>query len=142
MVLELLINPKSAERSPWEMFFLGAVYATIAILVSMWIFPDNESLVMVFFTVLACSYLVQRTFRLEEKKDQKLKKETSRLREHAKALSFFMFLFLGFTFAFSMLRVLNGKSSSTMSRWRVNDSHFEKITSAMPMAPWRYSRMR
>ncbi|MBI3033818.1 stage II sporulation protein M [Candidatus Woesearchaeota archaeon] len=102
MVLELLINPKKAEKTPWEMFFLGLVYASVAMLLSMWIFEDNISMVMVFLTVLSCTYLIQGTFRLEEKKDENLKKEISRLKEHAKALSFLMFLFLGFTLAFSL----------------------------------------
>ncbi len=109
MVLELLINPKKAERSPWEMFFLGLIYASIAVLLSIWIFEDNIGLVMVFLTVLACTYLVQRTLRLEERKDQKIKNETALLREHAKALSFFMFLFLGFTVAFSLWYIFTPK---------------------------------
>lgn len=102
MVLELLINPKKAERSPWELFFIGIVYASVGIILSLWIFEDNVGLVMVFLTVLACAHLIQGTFRLEEKKDTKLKKEVSRLREHVKALSFMMFLFFGFTVAFSL----------------------------------------
>ena len=106
MVLELLINPKKAENSPWELFFLGMIYTSIAILLSMWIFEDNIGLVMVFLTVLACTYLIQRTLRLEERKDEKIKAEVSRLREHVKALSFFMFLFLGFTVSFSLWYIL------------------------------------
>ncbi len=102
MVLELLINPKNAERQPWEMFFLGMIYTSIAILLSMWIFDENIGLVMVFFTAISCTYLIQRTLRLEHNKDLKIKKEMDLLREHSKALSFFMFLFLGFTVSFSL----------------------------------------
>ena len=103
MVLELLINPKAAERTPWEMFFLGLVYTSVAILLSMWIFEENIGLVMVFLTVLACTYLIQKTIKLEESKDEKMNEgEVKLLKEHAKALSLFMFLFMGFTVAFSL----------------------------------------
>ncbi|MBI2575024.1 stage II sporulation protein M [Candidatus Woesearchaeota archaeon] len=106
MVLEMLINPRKAERTPWELFFLGLVYASVAVLLSMWIFQDDIGLVMVFLTVLACTYLVQGTLRLEEKKDERIRSEATRLREHTKALSFMMFLFLGFTVAFSLWYIL------------------------------------
>ncbi|MBI2134090.1 stage II sporulation protein M [Candidatus Woesearchaeota archaeon] len=102
MVLELLIKPKKAERTPWEMFFIGLAYASIAILLSVWIFSENISLVMVFLATLSCTYLVQGTMRLEEKKDERIRKETKLLKEHTKALSLFMFLFLGFSVAFSL----------------------------------------
>ncbi len=102
MVLELLINPKKAERTPWEMFFLGLIYVSIAIILSIWIFGENIGLVMVFLTVLACTYLIQGTLKLEEKKDEKMSGEGTLLKEHVKALSFLMFLFLGFSVAFSL----------------------------------------
>ncbi len=106
MVLELLINPKAAERSPWELFFFGLVYASIAIVLAMWIFAEKVGLVMVFLTTLSCTYLIQRTLRMEERKDQKFASEIRLLREHGKALTFFMFLFLGFTVAFSLWYIL------------------------------------
>ncbi len=109
MVLELLINPRNAERTPWEMFFIGLVYASIAVLISLWVFEEHVGLVMVFLTVLACTYLVQGTFRLEEKKDEVIRQETTLLKEHGKALTFFMFLFLGFTIAFSLWYILTPK---------------------------------
>ncbi|MBI4438297.1 stage II sporulation protein M [Candidatus Woesearchaeota archaeon] len=102
MVLELIISPKRAERTPWELFFLGMVYASVGILLSMWIFEENIGLVMVFLTVLSCTYLVQGTLRLEEKKDERIRSEITLLREHGKALSVMMFLFMGFTVAFSL----------------------------------------
>ncbi len=109
MVLELLINPKKAERSPWEMFFLGLVYASIAIILSIWIFGENIGLVMVFLTVLSCTYLIQGTLKLEEKKDQTASGERAMLKEHVKALSFLMFLFLGFSVAFSLWYIFTPK---------------------------------
>jgi uncharacterized membrane protein SpoIIM required for sporulation len=97
MVLESLINPFKAEKDPWEMFFIGLLYNTVAIFLSVWIFAKYASLVMVFLTVLACSPLIYYTIKLEEKKDLEIEGERRLLREHARALSFFMFLFLGIT---------------------------------------------
>lgn len=68
MVLETIINPITAERKPWEMFFIGLVYSSIAILLSFWIFHEHTSLVMVFLTTMACVPLVYNVIKLEEKK--------------------------------------------------------------------------
>jgi len=35
-MLELLINPTKAERHPWEMFFIGAFYATLSLILVSW----------------------------------------------------------------------------------------------------------
>ncbi len=103
MVLELLINPLKAEKKPWELFFVGAFYSSIAILLSLYIFRQYVGIVMIFITTLACTYLLQGIFRVEEKRDSTtVRSELSLLKEHGAALSSFMFLFLGFTVAFSV----------------------------------------
>ncbi|MAG50570.1 hypothetical protein CL621_02935 [archaeon] len=102
MVLESLVNPLKAERQPYEMFFIGLLYASIAIFLSIWIFKEYSSLVMVFLTVFACVPLMYSTLKLEEKKDIEITGERRLLREHGKALKFFVFLFMGFVIAFSI----------------------------------------
>ena len=102
MVLEGLINPLKAEKKPWEMFFIGMVYASIALFLSLWIFEQHASLVMVFLVVMACIPLVYSTMKLEEKKDMEIEKESKLLKEHGKALTFLIFLFLGICVAFSI----------------------------------------
>lgn len=97
MVLESLINPRKAERQPWEMFFVGAVYSTIALFLALWVFRDYASLVLVFLTTMAAIPLVYNTIRLEERKDLEINREYVLLKEHSRALEFFMFLFLGVT---------------------------------------------
>jgi len=106
MVLELLINPQKAEKTPWAMFFFGFVYASVGAFLSLWIFGKYASLVMVFLTVLACIYLLQGILAVEEEKDIAISKERTLLKEHGKALSLFMFLFLGFMAAYSLWYVL------------------------------------
>ena len=106
MVLEMLINPRRAERDPWEVFFIGIVYSSVTLFLSILIFKQFASIVMVFLTTLACTYLVQGTLRLEERKDVAIHKEFTLLKEHGKALSFFMFLFLGFVVSFSLWYII------------------------------------
>lgn len=100
MVLESLLNPLRAEKKPWEMFFLGLGYSSIAILMSLWIFKDQASLVMVFLTVMACVPIVYNTMKLEESKDLEISNEKALLKEHNKAIIFLMFLFFGITLSF------------------------------------------
>ena len=102
MVLESLITPKGAERHPLTMFLFGVLYSSIAIFLGLWIFRDQASLIVVFLTVFACIPLMVRTMKFEEKTDLKLKNEASMLIHHEKAMKFFMFLFLGIVFGFSI----------------------------------------
>lgn len=101
MVIESLVNPFKAEKSPWEMVFIGFFYASVGVFLGLWIFRESASLVMVFLTVVAAVPLMYNTLKLEEKKDTLARGELPLLKEHAKALAFFMFLFLGTTLAFS-----------------------------------------
>ena len=100
MVLESLLGPIKAEDKPWKMFFIGFLYSTVAILLSMWVFRDQTSLIMVFLTVMACIPIVYNTMKLEEKKDMSILEERTLIREHNKAIVFLMFLFLGITLSF------------------------------------------
>src|SRR3989338_1445961 len=99
MVLESIISPEKAESKPWETFFIGFAYMTVAIVLSLWIFEDEASMVMVFLVVIASIPLVYNTMNFEESKDLLISKESSLLKEHNKAVSFLMFLFLGTTAA-------------------------------------------
>src|SRR3989344_8986704 len=92
MVLESLVNPFKAERNPWEMFFIGFLYSSVGIALSLWIFLDQASLIMVFLTVMACIPVVYNTMIFEEKKDLVIDKESNLLKEHNKAIVFLMFL--------------------------------------------------
>jgi uncharacterized membrane protein SpoIIM required for sporulation len=113
MVFESLMNPESAEAHPLKMFFFGALYALIGILLSLWIFMEWSSLVMVFLTVLACVPLLYNTMFLEEEKDKHIYNEALLLKEHAKALFFLVMLFLGFVFTFSLCYLFMPESTVT-----------------------------
>lgn len=99
MVVEALLNPFKAEKRPWEMFFLGFLYTSIGIFISLWIFRDQASLVMVFMITMAALPIFYNTMKLEESKDMVMNSETAILKEHNKAITFFMYLFVGITIA-------------------------------------------
>lgn len=101
MVLESLINPKKAEGKPWETFFIGVIYSSVAIFLSLWIFHDYASLVMIFLTVVASVPLMYNIIALEEGKDLEIQNEKVLVKEHWKAISVFIFLFLGFLASFT-----------------------------------------
>ena len=106
-MLEMLINPRKAERRPWELFFVGIFYASISILLVNWIFANDAVLskragiLVVTFTVMFSIPFIYYTIRLEEKKITKNMGTLALLQEHKKAIYAFMWLFLGFVVAFS-----------------------------------------
>lgn len=105
MVLESLIKPIKAEQRPWQMLFAGFLFTLVAVFLSMIIFREYASLIMVFLIVLVTFPLVYNTLRLEEIKDEQSINENALLKEHVRALSVFMFLFLGIMISFIMLYV-------------------------------------
>jgi len=103
MVLEAIVNPKMAERHPLRMFLLGLLYATLGLLLALWLFTGYASMVMVFLTVMASLPLVYNTFKHEETMDKLIHDEKLLMKEHGKVLLYLMMLFLGFVVAFSIL---------------------------------------
>jgi len=95
-----------AEKKPWEMFFIGFLYASVGIFLSLWIFRNESSLVMVFMITMAALPIFYNTAKFEESKDLIMDKETEILKEHNKAISFFMYMFIGITLACAMWYVL------------------------------------
>lgn len=102
MVLESLIGRKAAEKKPWEMFFFGVLYSSFAVILSLWIFKEQSSLIMVFLTVFACIPLIHKAIIAEEKKESLKLKEIVLLKEHWKVLKFLTYLFMGFIVSLSL----------------------------------------
>ncbi len=106
-MLEMLINPKRAERNSWEMFFVGLFYASLSILLVNWIFSQDpvlakySGILVVTFCVMFSIPFVYYTIKLEEEKDARMEGFLKILKEHSKALMAFLWLFLGFIVAFS-----------------------------------------
>ncbi len=106
-MFEMIVNPKKAERHPWELFFVGAFYASLAILLVEWVFSHDAVLskyagvLVVTFTVMFSMPFIYYTIRLEESKITPTRGVLSLLQEHRRAIYAFLFLFLGFVVAFS-----------------------------------------
>lgn len=106
-MLEMLINPAKAEKNPWEMFFIGAFYGTISLLLVKWIFSGDpvlskySGILVVTFCVMFTIPFIYYTLKLEEEKDLQIKGFKRLILEHNKAIYAFMFLFLGLVVAFS-----------------------------------------
>ncbi len=117
MVLESLLTPPRAERHPFAVFLLGAAYATLAMILSLWIFEEQSSMVMVFLSVLATLPLMYHTMRFEENKDLLIQDGQSMIRQHAPALMFYLALFVGMSVAFSFWYVaLPNETASNLFR--------------------------
>jgi hypothetical protein len=107
-MLELLINPKKAERNPWEMFFVGFFYAFLSLVIANFLFSNDGVLskymgifVITFCVIFSLPYMYY-TIKLEERKVIEYDDETKLLEEHGKAILTFLWLFLGFIVAFSI----------------------------------------
>lgn len=117
-MLEMLINPKKAERRPWEMFFIGLFYASLSVVLSYFLFGGNPvlskyiSIFVLTFCVIFSMPFVYYTIKLEERKDIVSDDEWRLLKEHWHAIQSFLWLFLGFMIAFSVLYMLlpNGET--------------------------------
>ena len=102
MAIESIINPSKAIERPWEMFFVGFLYSTVAIFLGVWIFKAYSSLIMVFLTVFAAMPFMYKTMKREEEVDVTLKEEGKILKEHAKVVKYLIYLFIGFVVSYSI----------------------------------------
>jgi uncharacterized membrane protein SpoIIM required for sporulation len=106
-MIEMLINPKKAEREPWEMFFIGLLYGSVSLLIVDWIFLRDSilaqytsMLIVTFATILSIPFMYF-LIKFEEEKESMINKEIILIKEHGKAITALVYLFLGFIVAFS-----------------------------------------
>jgi uncharacterized membrane protein SpoIIM required for sporulation len=109
-MLESLINPKKAERKPWEMFFIGLIYASLSLLLVHWFFSSDailsqdSGILIVTFCVMFSLPFMYFIIRREEKNDEI--EEGSVWKIHKDAIYALMWLFLGFVVAFSFWYII------------------------------------
>lgn len=140
-MFELLINPKKAERQPWEMFFIGIFYAALSLILVQWIFSGDPVLskytgvLVVTFCVMFSIPFMYFAIKNEEEKDLEINGFMRLIKEHGKALVYFMFLFLGFIVAFSAWYIVfqdgnqNFKAQIETYCMINKPSHFEECVS-------------
>jgi len=106
-MIEMLIHPKQAERKPWELFFIGLIYASISLLLVSFVFSKDSVLsqyggiLVVTFTVLCSLPFMYYLIKFEEGKDIAINSNGKLIREHSKAIKALMWLFLGLVVAFA-----------------------------------------
>lgn len=118
-MLEMLINPAKAERRPWEMFFVGIFYASMALFLVKWIFSSDpvlsrySGLLIVVFTVMFSMPFVYFTIKLEERKVSEIRGAFALLKEHRHAIMVFLWLFIGFLVALSFWYIVLPSSADS-----------------------------
>ena len=106
-MLEMIINPKSAEKRPWKMFFIGLVYASLSLILVHWFFRGDtvlsqySGMIVVTFCVMFSLPFIYYTLKREEAEDEQVEGLFSVWRAHSDAIASFMWLFFGFIIAFS-----------------------------------------
>jgi hypothetical protein len=133
-MLELLINPRRAEREPWQMFFIGLFYSALSILLVDWIFLKDpvlskySSMLIITFTVMFSIPFMFYIIKLEEVKNKKQKTTYSIIKEHGKALAALIYLFLGFVVAFAFFYI--AMPSNTTINFKAQIEQYCAINSA------------
>ncbi|VVB80308.1 Stage II sporulation protein M [uncultured archaeon] len=116
-MLEAIINPKSAEKRPWKMFFIGLVYASLSLLLVRWFFSGDavlskfSGLIVVTFCVMFSLPFMYRMIKREEEVDEKIEGFLDVWKVHKDVIYAFMWLFLGFVIAFSFWYIVLGNSN-------------------------------
>lgn len=100
-MLDILFNPKKAKKHPLEFLLIGLFYSSLSILISLIIFPEHASLIIIFFTSLSCVYIIQGAIKIEEKKELDITSEKKILNRHSKILKAILWLFIGFVLSFA-----------------------------------------
>ncbi len=106
-MLEMLINPREAEKGPWKMFFIGLVYASLSLLLVNWFFSADavlskfSGLIVVTFCVMFSLPFMYFLIKQEEKQDEEVEGFWGVWKAHGDAMYAFMWLFLGFIVAFA-----------------------------------------
>jgi uncharacterized membrane protein SpoIIM required for sporulation len=100
MVVESVLKIE-VERKPEEMLIFGFIVSSLAIVLSLWVFPAYASFAMVTFTVMAILPFIVRLMKFETDKQEHVK-YGSRIKVHRDVIFSFIFLFIGILLAFTL----------------------------------------
>ena len=113
-MLEMIVNPKTAEKEPWMMLFVGLVYASLSILLVHWFFSSDpvlskfSGMIVVTFCVMFTLPFMYYMIKQEELEDEEIEGFFDVWRVHSDAIYAFMWLFLGFVIAFAFWFIVLG----------------------------------
>ena len=113
-MIEMIINPKTAEKSSWRMFFVGLLYATLSLLLTHWFFSADPALskysgmIVVTFCVMFSLPYMYYMIKIESEEDEQIEGLFAIWKTHSDVIYGFMWLFLGFVIAFSFWNIVLG----------------------------------
>ncbi len=113
-MLEIIINPLRAEKKPWEMFFVGMVYASLSLILVKWFFGGDivlkkyAGMIVVTFSTMFTLPFMYRLIVKEEKEDENVEGLVAVWKAHWDAIESFIWLFVGFLVAFSFWFIILG----------------------------------
>jgi len=116
-MLETIINPRSAEKGPWKMFFVGLIYASLSLILVNWFFGSDpvlsnaSGMTVVAFCIMFSLPYMYFMIKREEVEDEQIEGLFSVWRVHKDAVYAFMWLFLGFIIAFSFWHIYLGNAN-------------------------------
>ena len=103
MVLESIINVKTAEKKPSVMFAAGFVYVIVAAALAYYIFPTDPSIPLVFLTTFAAIPIMVNVLKKEEEVVEEEKMIL--IGKHKDVFLMFTSLFFGMATAFTILYI-------------------------------------
>ncbi len=111
-MLERIISPKTGEKYPWRMFFVGIIYASLSLLLVHWLFGDDPSLsgasgmMVVLFCIMFTLPYMYFIIRREEREDEGVEGFFGVWKVHKDAIYSLMWLFFGFIVAFAFWNMI------------------------------------
>ncbi|HLC76614.1 MAG TPA: stage II sporulation protein M [archaeon] len=102
-MLESLLRPKTAEKKPWDVFFIAIFFSIIGVAFSLQLFPSQASVFSVSLITIMFMPFFQKLFAVEEKKDYKL--HSNLLMRHRQLFYVFGTFFIGTIVALSFIYV-------------------------------------
>jgi len=110
MVLESVLNPKTAYQKPLRVFGLSVLFTFISVWLAYNLFPAQASVLSVSFVTIFFVPFFHRLFSVEEKKDEiaaKQKKKSGFITRHRQIVGIYGFFFMGMILAYSFLYVFS-----------------------------------
>ncbi|MEM7813580.1 MAG: stage II sporulation protein M [Candidatus Aenigmatarchaeota archaeon] len=110
MVLESLIDPKTATNKPLRIFVISVLFTIISVWLAYNLFPAQSSILSVAFMTIFFVPFFQRLFSIEEKKDELAARRRAResfLKRHSPVVVAYAAFFMGMVVTYSFLYVFN-----------------------------------
>jgi len=116
-MIEMIINPKSAEKGSWKMLFVGLLYGSLSLLLTHWFFSSDPALskfsgmIVVTFCVMFSLPYMYYMIKIEEEEDEQIEGLWAVWKTHSDVIYGFMWLFLGFVVAFAFWNIILSNSN-------------------------------